>query len=129
MSLYSGSKAAAHPAINAFRVEMPDIAWSVINVGHVTTEIANYAMPPVARESGMPPDVCAQYLVDQMILQEREVFMPATYFPFRFPGIVAFLAATFIPDVMEAISRTTYGEDFVAPMDGRSWLESKTKGK
>ncbi len=130
MSLYSGSKAAVHPIVNAFRVEMPHIAFSTLNIGHVTTEVANAAMPAIAEESGcailfsclcvvlltpfsMPPDVCAQYVVDQMILQEREVFFPATYKPFRFPGIVAFLGAMFVPELMESISQATYGSDFV----------------
>ncbi len=52
MSLYSGSKAAAHPIVNAFRIEMPHIAWSILNVGHVTTDIANAQMPEIAKQSG-----------------------------------------------------------------------------
>jgi hypothetical protein len=38
--------------MNAFRVEMPHIAWTTLNIGHVTTEIANNAMPKIAEESG-----------------------------------------------------------------------------
>jgi hypothetical protein len=73
----------------------------------------------------MPPDVCAQYVVDQMILQEREVFFPATYKPFRFPGIVAFLAATFAPNLMESVSQATYGSDFVKATDDHNPLATK----
>ena len=70
----------------------------------------------------MPPNVCAEYVVEQMILQEREVFFPATYRPFRFPGIVAFLAGTFVPDVMEYVSQATYGADFVKATDDKNPL-------
>ena len=93
-------------------------------------QVANAGMPAAAKETGMPPEICAQYLIDELVLQHREVFMPATYYPFRFPGfvlsnqvfflfaqgskgIVAFLSASFVPELMESISRATYGEDFV----------------
>ncbi len=73
----------------------------------------------------MPPDVCASYIADELILQEREVFFPATYLPFRFPGIVAFLGGTFFPSLMESISRATYGEDFVKALDDPNPMEKK----
>jgi len=116
MSLYSGSKAAMHPAMNAFRVENPQFNWCVHNVGHVATEVAKNQMKSSPTE-GMPPDLCAEMIVDRTIKGEREVFFPAVWKPMRFPGYLAFLLGTFAPATMEKASVENYGEDFVLPLD------------
>lgn len=127
MSLYSGSKAAMHPIMNAFRVEIPQVNWLIHNVGHVTTDVANNAMPEKARNEGMPPRVCGELIVDNMLEGTREVFFPATYNPFQFPGFLAFLAGSFIPETMERLAQENYGKDFVKAQDQANPLAKATK--
>ena len=70
-------------------------------------------MPEEARQTGMPEDVCAGYLLDEVIAQDQEVFFPASYFPFRVPGFLTFVLNAFFPGTMEMIVANTYGQDFI----------------
>jgi hypothetical protein len=83
----------------------------------VATQVAQQQMKGNSPTEGMPPNLCAEMIVDRAIKGEREVFFPAVWKPVKFPGYLAFLMGTFAPEMMEKMSVENYGEDFVLPLD------------
>merc|ERR1711991_1062083 len=92
---------------------------------HVTTEVANAQMPDKARETGMPPAVCAALIVEHLLRGTREAFFPAVWKPFPLPGFLAFIGASLVPETMERLAQDNYGKDFVRPIDKANPLDAK----